>query len=242
MAIGALFGTSPAAKSQRVALLLGVAFASSIGGMGTILGTPPNLILAGAAKELLGVELDFFMFLKFGLPVMLVLLPACWILLVFVFHRERIELGAEGLAMLKRRRDDLGRLEGGERAEPLPGDAIVLDRDLSPADFLVLVPRNVAAEGLRHQLPAEAVADHGNVLAHRLANQFQHRGDPGEVVVHRGGAAGDEESVGGFRPGGKVPLEGAVDRVVPARPRPPHQRLETLPVVGPAPRIGRVVR
>jgi len=116
MAIGALFGTSEAARSQRVALLLGVAFAASIGGMGTILGTPPNLIMAGAAKELLGVELDFFTFLKYGLPVMALLLPLCWVLLVFVFHRERIELGAEGLEMLRRRRLDLGRLEGGERA------------------------------------------------------------------------------------------------------------------------------
>ncbi len=116
LAIGALFGTGPAARSQRVALLLGVAFAASIGGMGTILGTPPNLILAGAARELVGVELDFFTFLKFGLPVTLILLPACWALLVFVFHRERIELGAEGLALLRAKREALGRLEGGERA------------------------------------------------------------------------------------------------------------------------------
>jgi solute carrier family 13 (sodium-dependent dicarboxylate transporter), member 2/3/5 len=114
MAIGALFGTGKAAHSQRVALLLGVAFASSIGGMGTLLGTPPNLILAGAAKELIGVDLDFFTFLKFGFPVMAIMLPVCWALLVFVFHRERIELGDEGLAMLHKRRSDLGRLEGGE--------------------------------------------------------------------------------------------------------------------------------
>jgi len=116
MAIGALFGPGEAARSQRVALLLGVAFASSIGGMGTVLGTPPNLILAGAAKELAGVNLDFFTFLRFGLPVTLILLPTCWWLLCFVFHRERIELGAEGLSMLHQKRDSLGRLEGGERA------------------------------------------------------------------------------------------------------------------------------
>jgi len=115
MAIGALFGDGEAARSQRVALLLGVAFAASIGGMGTLLGTPPNLILAGAAKDLAGIDLDFFTFLRYGLPITLILLPACWILLVFVFHRERVELGADGLAMLAKRRTDLGRLEGGER-------------------------------------------------------------------------------------------------------------------------------
>lgn len=115
MAIGALFGTGEAARSQRIALLLGVAFAASIGGMATLIGTPPNLILAGSARELIGVNLDFFTFLKFGLPVAAIMLPVCWILLVFVFHREKIELGADGLAVLHARRAALGRIGGGER-------------------------------------------------------------------------------------------------------------------------------
>jgi solute carrier family 13 (sodium-dependent dicarboxylate transporter), member 2/3/5 len=115
IAIGSLFGDSPAARSQRVALLLGVAFAASIGGMSTLIGTPPNLILAGAARELLGVNLDFFSFLKYGLPAAIVLLPACWALLVLVFHRERLELGADGLSALEERRARLGPLAGGER-------------------------------------------------------------------------------------------------------------------------------
>ena len=115
IAIGTLFGTGKAAHSQKVALLLGVAFAASIGGMATLIGTPPNLILAGAARELIGVELDFFTFLKYGLPVALILLPICWALLVLVFHREKLELGADGIEALNQRRVSLGRLEGGER-------------------------------------------------------------------------------------------------------------------------------
>jgi sodium-dependent dicarboxylate transporter 2/3/5 len=115
IAIGALFGDTPAARSQRVALLLGVAFAASIGGMATLIGTPPNLILAGAARELIGVELDFFTFLKYGLPVAVILLPTCWALLVFVFHREHLQLDASGLESLRGRRDALGPLAGGER-------------------------------------------------------------------------------------------------------------------------------
>ena len=115
MAIGALFGAGQAARSQRVALLLGVAFAASIGGMATLIGTPPNLIMAGAARELIGVNIDFFMFLKFGLPVALIMLPVCWVMLVFVFHREEIELGADGLEVLHAKRRALGRLMGGER-------------------------------------------------------------------------------------------------------------------------------
>lgn len=115
IAIGSLFGTGKAAHSQKVALLLGVAFAASIGGMATLIGTPPNLILAGAARELIGVNIDFFSFLKYGLPAALILLPACWALLVFVFHREQLELGEEGLETLRARHAALGPLQGGER-------------------------------------------------------------------------------------------------------------------------------
>jgi sodium-dependent dicarboxylate transporter 2/3/5 len=115
LAIGRRFGDSPAARSQQVALLLGVAFAASIGGMATLIGTPPNLILAGAARELIGVELDFFSFLKYGLPIAAVLLPVCWALLVFVFHRERVQLGGEGVAGLRAQQQALGPMTGGER-------------------------------------------------------------------------------------------------------------------------------
>jgi sodium-dependent dicarboxylate transporter 2/3/5 len=116
LAIGSMFGEGPAARSQRVALLLGVAFAASIGGMSTLIGTPPNLILAGATKELIGVELDFFTFLKYGMPAALILLPACWALLVFVMHREHLELDTASLNELRRKRDVLGRIHGGELA------------------------------------------------------------------------------------------------------------------------------
>ncbi len=116
LSIGAMFGDGPAARSQRVALLLGVAFAASIGGMATLIGTPPNLILAGAARELIGVEIDFFAFLRYGLPVAVILLPTCWALLVLVLHRERLTLDEASLGSLHDRRHALGRLQGGELA------------------------------------------------------------------------------------------------------------------------------
>jgi len=115
LAIGARFGDDAAARSQQVALLLGVAFAASIGGMATLIGTPPNLILAGAARELIGVNLDFFSFLKFGLPIAAILLPVCWVLLVHVFHRERVVLDAEGVRALREQQAALGPISSGER-------------------------------------------------------------------------------------------------------------------------------
>ena len=69
MAITPLFADDRDGRNTRTALLLGLAYAASIGGMGTLLGTPPNLILAGAARELAGQEITFVSYLAFGLPM-----------------------------------------------------------------------------------------------------------------------------------------------------------------------------
>src|SRR5690554_299811 len=55
-------------------LMLGIAYAASIGGMATLIGTPPNLILAGVVRESYQIEISFFQWMLFGLPFSLVLL------------------------------------------------------------------------------------------------------------------------------------------------------------------------
>jgi sodium-dependent dicarboxylate transporter 2/3/5 len=117
LAITPLFaGSDRDARHTRTALLLGMAYASSIGGMGTLLGTPPNLILAGAARELAGQEVSFLSFLAFGVPMVLVLLPLCWAMLVFVLFPSRATLDANATGVLRERRAALGTLHGGELA------------------------------------------------------------------------------------------------------------------------------
>lgn len=104
------------AHYTRTSLLLGMAYAASIGGMGTLLGTPPNLILAGAARELAGQEVSFLSFLAFGVPLVVLLLPLCWALLVFVLFPSRAVLDAGASDVLQDRRKALGPLRGGELA------------------------------------------------------------------------------------------------------------------------------
>lgn len=117
LAIMPLFsGQDRDAHHTRTALLLGMAYAASIGGMGTLLGTPPNVILAGAARELLGQEVSFVSFLAFGVPLVVVLLPLCWALLVFVLFPSRALLDAGASGVLQDRRKALGPLRGGEFA------------------------------------------------------------------------------------------------------------------------------
>ena len=117
LAIIPLFsGQDRDARHTRTALLLGMAYAASIGGMGTLLGTPPNLILAGAARELAGQEVSFLSFLAFGAPLVILLLPLCWALLVFVLFPSRAVLDEGASGVLQDRRKALGPLRGGEFA------------------------------------------------------------------------------------------------------------------------------
>jgi len=62
-------------RRLRVALLLGVAYAASVGGVGTPVGTPPNLIFMDNYKLVTGVELAFTDWMSWALPVVLVMIP-----------------------------------------------------------------------------------------------------------------------------------------------------------------------
>lgn len=60
-------------------LIVSVAYACSIGGIATLIGTPPNIIFAGIYEEFSGQEFDFLEWFKIGLPIVLCLLPISWL-------------------------------------------------------------------------------------------------------------------------------------------------------------------
>jgi solute carrier family 13 (sodium-dependent dicarboxylate transporter), member 2/3/5 len=97
-----------------IALFLGLAYGASIGGVATVIGTPPNAILVGAAEELLGVSIGFLTWMKVGLPLAVVFLPLAWLLLVRVLYPpEPLEGDVAGL--LVRERTELGPPSRGEK-------------------------------------------------------------------------------------------------------------------------------
>jgi sodium-dependent dicarboxylate transporter 2/3/5 len=68
------------------AMLLGIAYAASIGGIATLIGTPPNLVLAAVSAETLGVEISMARWIAVAGPMVLVFLPIAWITLTrFIF-------------------------------------------------------------------------------------------------------------------------------------------------------------
>jgi len=63
------------------ALMLGVAYSASAGGIATLIGTPPNLIFAGFIQDQFNIEISFFDWIKIGLPITIILLSFIWLFL-----------------------------------------------------------------------------------------------------------------------------------------------------------------
>ncbi len=77
---------NPVDFNFAIALMLGVAYAASIGGLGTLIGTPPNALLAGFMLEAYGIEIGFAQWMLVGVPLVLVSLPLSWLVLTrFVY-------------------------------------------------------------------------------------------------------------------------------------------------------------
>ena len=69
------------------ALLLAIAYGASIGGIATLIGTPPNLFLASFARDHLGVDFGFARWMAMALPLVVVLLVILWLMLTRVLYR-----------------------------------------------------------------------------------------------------------------------------------------------------------
>ncbi|WP_437395849.1 SLC13 family permease [Flagellimonas lutimaris] len=67
-------------------LMLAIAYAASIGGIATLIGTPPNLVFAGFVQKTYGVDISFWQWMKFGLPVSSVLLVLAWLYLTRIAY------------------------------------------------------------------------------------------------------------------------------------------------------------
>lgn len=85
VALAVLDSSEEGSRGDRpftVALVLGVAYAANIGGLGTPIGSPPNLIFQTIYREKTGDEVSFLQWMTYGVPLILVLLPLTWLYLV----------------------------------------------------------------------------------------------------------------------------------------------------------------
>jgi len=91
------------------ALIFGVGYAGTIGGIGTLIGTPPNIILAAQARQLFDVEITFASWMMIGVPVVILLLSIAWLYLGRVAFRMHIHELPGGRRLIHSEREALGR-------------------------------------------------------------------------------------------------------------------------------------
>jgi sodium-dependent dicarboxylate transporter 2/3/5 len=102
-------------RNFSVCLLLGIAYAASIGGIGTIIGTAPNIFVVSFVENQLGREISFLTWMMFGVPLVLVFVPiAWWVLSHRIYPVGSVHIG-EISDTLSDLRDGLGPMDRAEK-------------------------------------------------------------------------------------------------------------------------------
>ena len=102
-------------KTFGKSLMLAIAYSASIGGIATLIGTPPNLVFVGVVNEIYNVEITFSEWIIFGLPISLILLLICWYYLTRIGFKFKQKEFPGGRAEIKRQLDDLGKFSFEEK-------------------------------------------------------------------------------------------------------------------------------
>lgn len=144
-----------AKKDFQYALLLGVAYAATIGGMSTLVGTAPNAMMAAFMLETYGSEINFSNWMMLGLPLSAAMLPLAWLALTRFVFKVNFKTSKEGRSLLRRMKNDMGSITIPEKRVAFVFVTLALTWILRP--ILVKVP------GL------EALDDSGIAMAGGLA-------------------------------------------------------------------------
>ncbi len=101
-------------SSYGAALMLSIAYAANVGGIGTKIGTPTNSLFAGFLSEKLDYELGFVEYMVIGVPFVVLFVPVLWIVLWQLGKRDRLQ-AQQGRDVLAREIAALGPMSRGER-------------------------------------------------------------------------------------------------------------------------------
>ena len=96
-------------------LMLSIAFSASIGGVATLIGTPPNLVFAGIIQEIYNIEISFLEWFMFGLPISIILLSIAWVYLTNVAFKFKQDKFDEGKKEINRQLEDIGSMSYEEK-------------------------------------------------------------------------------------------------------------------------------
>ena len=102
-------------RNFEISLLLGIAYAASIGGMSTLVGTAPNIIFVGFMQETYGLEISFTDWMKLGVPIATFMLFSSWYAITKIVYPVNFIASVETKLQLLNMLNDLGPLSKDEK-------------------------------------------------------------------------------------------------------------------------------
>ena len=115
----ALADAPPDVAKFGVCLVLAIAWSASMGGLGTLLGSPPNAIIAGYANDELGIDIGFVQWMMLGVPLAATFILIGWVLMTRVLYRFDLDEIPGGNDLIEREIAALGSLSQGEKVVAL---------------------------------------------------------------------------------------------------------------------------
>ncbi|MDA9094050.1 DASS family sodium-coupled anion symporter [Nitrosomonadales bacterium] len=102
-------------KNFEIALFLGIAYASSIGGMSSLIGTAPNIVFAGFMQENYNIDISFMDWMKIALPIGLMMLVASFIILTKIIYPSTFEINVATKSKINQALEKLGGISRDEK-------------------------------------------------------------------------------------------------------------------------------
>lgn len=102
-------------RNFALSIMLGIAFSANIGGMSTLIGTPPNSVMLAFLNESYNIDIGFFQWMKMGVPFAIVMLTITYFAITRLFFPNGLgTIGSSG-AIIQEELDKLGKMSKGEK-------------------------------------------------------------------------------------------------------------------------------
>lgn len=105
----------PRFKKFATGLMLGIAYSASIGGIGTIIGTPPNVVMVGYMKRMYSMDVSFTDWMLVGVPIMILVLASCYFIITSILYRNLLSSIEGSKALIQDKLKALGPLSPEEK-------------------------------------------------------------------------------------------------------------------------------
>jgi len=102
-------------QNFALSIMLGIAFAANIGGMATLIGTPPNVVMLGILNDEFNIEIGFFQWMTMGVPFAIVLLTIAYFVIVKLIYPNRLGVIKSSSDLIEGELQKLGELKKEEK-------------------------------------------------------------------------------------------------------------------------------